>query len=96
MGDCPWDPLVLQKEQEKMEKYRPLAIDMGRREPQWLVRTTAVVVGTLGTNGTLNKQLAQMKIWTPAEVTRLIINMQYQTIRLGAQIIRQHLAGPEQ
>jgi len=25
---CPWDPLVLEREREKIEKCRPLAVDM--------------------------------------------------------------------
>ena len=45
---CAWEPLVEEREKEKLDKYRMLAEDMGRREPQWLVSTGAIVICTLG------------------------------------------------
>ena len=42
------ESLVEEREKEKLDKYRMLAADMGRREPQWLVSTSAIVIGTLG------------------------------------------------
>ena len=32
---CTWEPLIEEREREKIGKYLPLAADMGKREPWW-------------------------------------------------------------
>lgn len=89
---CTWEPLVSEREKEKMMKYRLLVSDMGRREPQWSVRTTAVVVGVLGAIGNLRGQLAQLNLWSPDEIAQLMKNIQYFTLNAAVQLLRRHLA----
>jgi len=91
---CPWDPLVLDREREKINKYRPLAADLSRRKPQWKVGNVAIVVGTLGTVGSLSRQLAQIGLWDKDEIPRVVSNLQYQVIKSGVRIIRRHLSEP--
>ena len=89
---CAWEPLLLDREAQKVAKYLELAADLGRRERRWHIRTMAVVVGTLGTIGTPRHQLAQLDLWNPSEITGVIKELQYQTIKAGAQLLRRHFA----
>jgi len=50
---CAWEPLILERKAQKKAKYLELAADMGHREPQWNIRTMAVVIGALGIKGSL-------------------------------------------
>ena len=84
---CTWEPLIPEREKEKRSKYFDLAADIGRRESRWQLRSVAVVVGTMGTLGTLRHQLAQLGLWTPKEIVWLIQDLQYQAIKAGAQLI---------
>ena len=62
---CTWESLIPEREKEKKSKYLELAADMGRREPRWQIKTMAVMVGTLGTLGSLRHQFSQLGIWIP-------------------------------
>ena len=59
---CTWEPLIEEREGEKIGKYLPLAADMGKREPRWNVRVGALVTGSLGTIIFLKCQLAQLQL----------------------------------
>jgi len=89
---CPWDPSVPEREREKIEKYKPLAADLGGRKKGWTIRVAAVVIGALGTIGSLCRQLAQIQLWESDEIPRIVSNLQYQVVKSGARIIRQHLS----
>jgi len=84
--------LLLEREAQKEAKYFELAADLGRHERRWHIRTMAVVVGTLGTIGTIRHQLARLDLWNPSEITWVIKELQYQTIKAGAQLLRRHFA----
>jgi len=69
---CTWDPLLEERDREKVAKYIPLAADMGKRVPRWHVKVGALVVGSLGTIKSLRSQLAQLQLWKASELDRIL------------------------
>ena len=79
-------------EKEKVDKYRMLATDIGRREPQWRVSTGAIVISTLGSICKMRQQFTQLNLWTDSEITKLMGNIQYHTLCTAVQILRRHIS----
>ena len=89
---CAWDPLVLEREQEKWHKYEPLARDIATRYRESAVIVIPIVIGTLGVVGSLHNRLTRLGLFPASMLDTVIGDLQLEAIRASAQIIRGHLA----
>ena len=94
--ECVWEPLVEERKKEKLDKYRMLAADIRRREPQWWVSSGAIVIGTLESICKMRQQLTQLNLWTDSEITKLMGSIQYQTLCTTVQVLRRLLSSKQQ
>ena len=89
---CSWDRLVVEREKEKGCKYAEFAADLATQPPGWTVRVVTIVVGALGSLGSIRKQLASTKIFTERQVTRLVSECQHEALSSAVLLLRRHLA----
>ena len=89
---CSWDRLVVEKEKEKGCKYAEFAADLATQHPGWTVSVVTIVVGALGSLGSVKNQLASTKIFTERQVTRLVSECQHEVLSLAVRLLRRHLA----
>ena len=72
---CTWVPLIEERQREKRGKYREQAADLATQWPGWNVQTTPVVVGDLGSLGSLRDDLSRLQLFTRKEILRFARTM---------------------
>ena len=72
---CAWVPLIEERQREKCGKYREQAADLAMQWPGWNVQTTPVVVGDLGSLGSLRDDLSRLQLFTRKEILRFARTM---------------------
>ena len=89
---CAWEPLIEERQREKRGKYRELAADLATQWPGWKVQTTPVVVGDLGSLGSLREELSGLQLFTRKEILRFARNAQFEVLCSAVRILRRHLS----
>ena len=72
---CTWVPLIEERQREKRGKYREQAADLATQWPGWNVQTTPVMVGDLGSLGSLRDDLSRLQLFTRKEILRFARTM---------------------
>ena len=88
---CAWDSLVVEREGEKARKYAEFAADLATQHPGWQVKTAVLVVGALGSMGSLRKQLAGTNLFTEQQVRRVARECQLEALCSAVRLLRRHL-----
>ena len=68
--------LLKERQKEKQQKYEQLAADLALQFPGNKVKSTPLVIGDLGSIGSLAKSLESTKLFTPKEREALLCSMQ--------------------
>ena len=89
---CCRDVLFIECKREKGCKYGKFAADLATQHPGRTVRVVPVVVGALGSLGSMKKQLASTKIFTEWQVTHIASECQHEVLSLAVKLLRRHLA----
>ena len=89
---CAWEPLIEDRQREKGGKYRELAADLATQWPGWKVQTTPLVVGDLGSLGSLRDELSKLQLFTKKEILRFTRNAQFEVLCSAVRILRRHLS----
>ncbi len=89
---CAWDPLIVERENEKRVKYLPLAAELASQRPGYKVEVRPLVIGDLGTMASLRRELMDSKILDPGGVTKLVKAIQFESLISAVRIIRQQLS----
>ena len=91
-GAVAWEPLLAERERQKADKYRELAVDLATQHPGWRVVVVPIVVGCLGTLRNLRHNLYGLGLLTRREVDRLAKKIQFESLCSGVRLLRRHLA----
>ena len=89
---CTWEPLIEKRQHEKRGKYRELVADLATQWPGWKVLTTPVVVGDLGSLGSLRDELSGLQLFTRKEILRFARNAQFEVLCSAVRILQRHLS----
>ena len=84
---CAWEPLILEREDEKRRKYQQLAAGLGLQFPTYRVNVVPLVVGDLGVIFNFGRELARVDIFTPSELRMLVCHCQCEVLASAVQII---------
>ena len=87
-----WEPLVVERERQKADKYQDLAADLATQHPGWRVDVVPMVAGTLGTLCGLKSNLCGLDLFTGKEATKLCKEIQFEVLCSAARMIRRHLS----
>ena len=91
-GAVAWEPLLVERELQRADKYRELAADLATQHPQWRVVVVPIVIGCLGTLRSLRQNLYGLGLLTRREVDRLAKEIQFETLLFRSRLLRRHLA----
>ena len=89
---CAWEPLLIEREDEKREKYQELARDMATQWPGWKTSVVPLVVGDLGSLAGFRKGMSQTGLLHSKTISYLARNCQFEVICSAIRIIRRHLS----
>lgn len=88
---CAFDPLVKEREREKLEKYQELAADVASQYPGYKVRVVPFVIGDLGSIVGLAESLRSLKLFNPRQLGALIDHLQSKVLWGSVRILKRHL-----
>ena len=89
---CAWEPLILEREDEKRRKYQQLAAGLGQQYPLYCVRVMPLVVGDLGVIFNFGRELERLDIFNTRELKNVIRHCQCEVLASACQIIRRTLS----
>ena len=90
---CCYDSLLEERQKEKQQKYEQLAADLALQFPGNKVKSVPLVIGDLGSIGSLAKSLESTKLFTPKEWEAVLCSMQTRVLYLSTRILQRHLSG---
>jgi len=83
-----WETLLEEREKEKSNKYRELAVDLATQHPGWKVDILPIVVGSLTTLRSFRTNITRLKLFSKKEILKLTRNVQFEVICFAIRLIR--------
>ncbi len=89
---CAWEPLILEREAEKRNKYQRFAADLASQLRCWKVTVHPLVMGDLGSVCGFKDELKSTSLLDSSTISRVVREAQYEVLVSAARIIRQQLS----
>ena len=90
---CCYDSLLEERQKEKQQKYEELDADLALQFPGNKVKSVPLVIGDMGSIGSLAKSLESTKLFTPKEREAVLCSMQMRVLYSSTRILKPHLSG---
>ncbi len=89
---CAWEPLILEREAEKRDKYQRFAADLAGQVRCWKVTVHPLVMGDLESVCGFKKELKSTSLLDTSTISRMVREAQYEVLVSAAQIVPQQLS----
>ena len=90
---CAWDPTVTERKNQKRREYQELAADLSHQWPGYRIEAIPVVVGDLGLVNNFRKHLKRSQIFSEAEISVLMRDVQREVLCSAVRFIKRHNNG---